>query len=74
MVAFLKKTLRDTFSGIVFSSVLLPLSPNYVYSSVADPGCLMFIPDQGSKFFSFRIRIKELKYLTQKIVSKLSEI
>jgi hypothetical protein len=54
--------------------------------SVADPGCLSRIPD--SKFsipdpgFMFkkipesriRIRIKEFIYLTQKIVSKLSEI
>jgi hypothetical protein len=44
----------------------------------------MFVPDPGSEFFPsriqgqtdsrIRIRIKEFKYLTQKIVFKLSEI
>jgi hypothetical protein len=39
------------------------------------PGSGMFMPDPGSEFFSSPIRIKEFKYfLTQKIVSKLSEI
>jgi hypothetical protein len=43
-------------------------------TSIADPGCLSWTPDP--KFFhpGFRIRIKEFKYLTQKIVSKLSEL
>jgi hypothetical protein len=58
-------------------------------NSVADPGCLSRIPDPnfyhpGSEFFPSRIRIffitdpgsasKDLSILTQKIVSKLSEI
>jgi hypothetical protein len=37
-------------------------------------GSGMFIPDPRSKYFSSRIRIKNLRILTQKIVSKLSEI
>ncbi len=32
------------------------------------------IPDPWSEFFPSRIRIKEFKYLTRKIVSKFSEI
>ncbi len=34
----------------------------------------VFIPDHGSELFPFRIRNKNLGILTQKIVSKLSEI
>jgi hypothetical protein len=57
---------------------------SYLQSSVVDPQCLS--PDPGSEFPSqiqgqkdsgsqIRIRIKEfLEFLTQKIVSKLSEI
>jgi hypothetical protein len=37
-------------------------------------GSGMFIPDHRSKFFPSRIRIEGLSILTQKIVSKLSEI
>jgi hypothetical protein len=37
-------------------------------------GSVMFIPNPGSEFFPSRIRIKEFKYLTQKMVSLLSEI
>ncbi len=36
-------------------------------------GSRMFIWDTGSEFFPSRIRIKVFKYLTQEIVSKLSE-
>jgi hypothetical protein len=42
-------------------------------SSVADPGYLswipdpnFFIPDPGSEFFPFRIRMKEFKYFNSK--------
>jgi hypothetical protein len=39
----------------------------------AHPDCVPG-PDPGSDFFPFRIRIKDLSIITQKIVSKLSEI
>ncbi len=51
-----------------------------VLISVADPGCLsrirICLSRMDPNFFhpGSRIRIKEFKYLTKKIVSKLSEI
>ncbi len=45
-----------------------------IYDFLKYCGSRTFIPDPGSEFFPSRIRIKELRILTQKIVSKLSEI
>ncbi len=61
------------------SSFLAVVPVCFASASVADPGCvsrirIFSIPHPGSEFIPSRIRIKNFKYLTQKSISKLSEI